>query len=156
LLLTDRLDRAIATARRHGSLLALMFMDLDGFKHINDTWGHAVGDEILQSVARRLLAGVRDSDTVSRHGGDEFIVLLSEIACAADAGLSAEKLLAAIALPHRTAEQDLRVTACVGTSLFPVDGQDPATLMRTADLALLRAKSQRRVRPSSATRRDAV
>ena len=150
LLLTDRLDRAIASSRRHGSSLAVMFMDLDGFKHINDTWGHAAGDEILQSVARRLLASVRDSDTVSRHGGDEFVVLLSEVTCAADIEASAELQLAAIAIPHSVAGQYLCVTACVGTSRYPVDGENPAALMKAADLALLRAKARRRVQPSGA------
>jgi diguanylate cyclase (GGDEF)-like protein/PAS domain S-box-containing protein len=147
LLLTDRLDRAIAAARRHGVSLAVLFLDLDGFKRINDSLGHATGDRMLQSVARRLAAGVRDSDTVSRHGGDEFIVLLSEVVCAEDAMFSADKLLAAIAVPHRIDGQALQVTASVGISLYPADGTDPEILLQQADLALLRAKAHRRSWP---------
>ena len=144
LLLTDRLDRAIASARRHGVSLAVLFLDLDGFKYINDSLGHATGDRVLQAVARRLEAGVRGSDTVSRHGGDEFVVLLSEVACAEDATLNADKLLASIAVPHHIGDHALQVTASVGISLYPADGGDPGTLMQRADLALLRAKAQRR------------
>ena len=143
LLLTDRLDRAIAAARRHGVSLAVLFLDLDGFKYINDSLGHATGDRVLQAVARRLEAGVRGSDTVSRHGGDEFVVLLSEVTCAEDATLNADKLLAAIAVPHHIDNQALQVTASVGISLYPADGTDPGTLLQRADLALLRAKAQR-------------
>ena len=143
LLLNDRLDRAIAAARRHGSLLAVLFMDLDRFKGINDSLGHVVGDRVLQSVARRLVAGVRDSDTVSRQGGDEFIVLLSEVACAEDAAFSADKLLAATAVPHLIDGEDLHVTASVGIGVYPIDGTDAVTLLRKADLAMLAARRQR-------------
>jgi diguanylate cyclase (GGDEF)-like protein/PAS domain S-box-containing protein len=143
LLLTDRLDRAIAAARRHGVSLAVLFLDLDGFKHINDSLGHSTGDRVLQAVARRLEAGVRRSDTVSRHGGDEFVVLLSEVACAKDATLNADKLLAAIAVPHHIDNQALQVTASLGISLYPADGTDPETLLQQADIALLRAKARR-------------
>ena len=147
LLLTDRLDRAIASAHRRGSLLAVLFMDLDGFKNINDRLGHAVGDQVLRSVAGRLAAGVRRSDTVSRHGGDEFVVLLTEVACAEDAAFSADNLLARIAAPHCIAGQDLHVTASVGIGVHPGDGPDAETLLKNADLALLRAKAHRRVWP---------
>jgi diguanylate cyclase (GGDEF)-like protein/PAS domain S-box-containing protein len=143
MLLTDRLDRAIAAARRHGVSLAVLFLDLDGFKHINDSLGHSTGDRVLQAVARRLEAGVRRSDTVSRHGGDEFVVLLSEVACAKDATLNADKLLAAIAVPHHIDNQALQVTASLGISLYPADGTDPETLLQQADIALLRAKARR-------------
>ncbi len=150
LLLTDRLDRAIATARRHGSSLAVLFMDLDRFKRINDLLGHAVGDQVLQSVAHRLAAFVRDSDTVSRHGGDEFVVLLTEVACAEDAVFSADSLLAAVAAPHRIEGENLYVTASVGIAVYPSDGTDADTLLREADLALLRAKAHLRAWPSLA------
>jgi diguanylate cyclase (GGDEF)-like protein/PAS domain S-box-containing protein len=143
LLLTDRLERAIAAARRHGSSLAVLFMDLDRFKCINDSLGHAVGDQVLQSVARRLVACVRASDTVSRQGGDEFIVLLSEVACAEDAAFSADKLLAAIAVPHRVDDQDLHVRASVGIGVYPTDGTDAGTLLKKADRALLVARRHR-------------
>jgi diguanylate cyclase (GGDEF)-like protein/PAS domain S-box-containing protein len=147
LLLTDRLDRAIAAAQRHGSTLAVLFMDLDHFKRINDRLGHAAGDQVLQSVARRMVAGVRRSDTVSRHGGDEFVVLLTEVACAEDATNSAYKLLAAIAAPHRIDDEDLHVTASVGVGVYPADGTDALAILKVADLALLRAKAHRRARP---------
>jgi len=147
LLLTDRLDRAIEAACRHGRSLAVLFVDLDRFKHINDCLGHLVGDQILQSVASRLVAGVRRSDTVSRQGGDEFVVLLTEVACAEDAAFSADNLLAAIAVPHRIDDRDLHVTASVGIGVYPVDGTDAETLLKKADHALLRAKAQRRAWP---------
>jgi len=146
LLLRDRLNRAIEAARRHGHSVAVLFMDLDGFKRVNDSLGHAAGDLLLQSVARRMAAGVRSSDTVSREGGDEFVVLLSEVACAEDAALSASKLLAAVALPHHIGAQDLRVTASVGVALFPADGADAALLLGRADRALLHAKARARGR----------
>lgn len=147
LLLTDRLDRAIAAARRHGSSLAVLFIDLDRFKRINDRLGHAAGDQVLKSVASRLAARVRGSDTVSRLGGDEFVVLLPEVACAEDAAFSADNLLAAIAAPHRVEGRDLYVTASVGIGVYPADGTDADTLLKKADLALLRAKAQRRALP---------
>jgi len=150
LLLTDRLDRAIAAARRHGSSMAVLFVDLDRFKRINDRLGHAAGDQLLKSVASRLAARVRESDTVSRHGGDEFVVLLPEVACAEDAAFSADSLLAAIAAPHRVEGRDLYVTASVGIGVYPTDGTDAETLLKKADLALLGAKAQRRALPSLA------
>lgn len=141
LLLADRLDRAIAAARRNGTLLALLFIDVNRFKRINDVLGHAVGDQVLQSVARHLAAGVRESDTVCRLGGDEFVVLLPEVNCAADAMFSADKLLAAMAEPHRIAGRDLHVTASVGIAVYPVDAPDAESLLNEADLALLSAKA---------------
>jgi diguanylate cyclase (GGDEF)-like protein/PAS domain S-box-containing protein len=141
LLLNDRLDRAIATARRHDRSLAVLFMDLDGFKRVNDTLGHAAGDQVLQAVARRLTSGVRGSDTVCRQGGDEFVVLLSEVTCAAGAAFSADNLLAAIAAPHRIGDRDLHVTASVGIGVYPRDGTDAETLIQYADLALLRSRN---------------
>jgi diguanylate cyclase (GGDEF)-like protein len=147
LLLQDRLGRAIASARRRASALALLFLDVDRFKRINDSLGHAAGDQVLQSIADRLTACVRDSDTVCRYGGDEFVVLLSEVASSGDAAFSADQVLAAIAAPQRVGDQVLHVTASVGVSVYPADGMDAATLLRKADLALLRAKSDRRGTP---------
>jgi diguanylate cyclase (GGDEF)-like protein/PAS domain S-box-containing protein len=144
MLLTDRLDRAITAAARHGSNLAVLFMDLDRFKSINDRLGHAAGDQVLQSVASRLVAGVRKSDTVSRLGGDEFVVLLSEVCCAGDAASAADTLCAKIAAPHRIEGRNLRVTASVGIGVCPIDGTDAETLLKKADLALLGAKACRR------------
>ncbi|MDH4052628.1 MAG: diguanylate cyclase [Rubrivivax sp.] len=143
LLLSDRLDRAIATARRHGSSLAVLFLDIDQFKRVNDRFSHAVGDRALQSVADRLVANVRRSDTVSRYGGDEFVVLLTEVACAEDAWSSADNLLAAIAAPLQVEGLALYVTASVGIGVYPADGDDAEALLKKADLGLLRAKAQR-------------
>src|SRR5229473_1827294 len=109
LLLNDRISQAIALARRTKRPVAVLFLDLDRFKYINDSLGHAAGDKLLQSVAKRLLAGVRGSDTVSRQGGDEFIVLLSEIAYPEDAATSAAKILVSLSAPHCVGEQDLHV-----------------------------------------------
>lgn len=144
LLLNDRLACAIASARRHGRSFAVLFLDLDRFKRINDSLGHSAGDEVLQSVANRLAACMRNSDTVSRQGGDEFVILLSEVACPEDAAFTADKLLAAIAEPHRIAGEDLHVTASVGIAVYPADGADAETLLKQADLALLRAKARGR------------
>ncbi len=106
-LLKDRLVQAIALAHRQGKQLALMFMDLDQFKHVNDSLGHLAGDQLLQSVAQRLVGCVRQSDTVSRQGGDEFVLMLPNIEQAEDVALSAQKMLAAIALPHSIEGYDL-------------------------------------------------
>jgi diguanylate cyclase (GGDEF)-like protein len=143
LLLTDRLDRAVASARRLGSLLAVLFIDLDRFKSINDSLGHATGDQVLQSVASRLVAGVRGSDTVSRHGGDEFVVLLTQVTCAGDARLGADNLCAAIAAPHCIEGGDLYLTASAGVGVYPADGTDAESLLKRADLELLHAKARR-------------
>ena len=146
LLLNDRLACAIATSRRHGRSFAVLFMDLDRFKRINDSLGHAVGDAVLQSVAKRLVACVRNSDTVCRQGGDEFVILLSEVACPEDAAFSADKLLASIAEPHRIAGEALHVKASLGIAVYPADGADAETLLKKADLALLSAKARGRGR----------
>ena len=143
-LLNDRLNQAIEMARRHSQSLAVLYLDVDRFKHINDTLGHAVGDRLLQSIARRLVACVRTSDTVSRMGGDEFVVLLSEVACAEDALRAADKILAAMAAPQRIDQLDLHVTVSLGIGVYPDDGADAETLLRNADLALLRAKADGR------------
>ncbi|WP_158219769.1 bifunctional diguanylate cyclase/phosphodiesterase [Ideonella sp. A 288] len=143
-LLNDRLDHAIdMAARRHGQL-AVLFLDLDAFKHINDSMGHTVGDELLQSVALRLKASVRLSDTVSRQGGDEFVVLLSEITSAQSAGRSADKIVKALAVPHIVRGQPLTVSVSVGISLYPEDGTTSEKLLQYADLAMYQAKQMGR------------
>ncbi len=144
MLLNDRLNQAIEMARRHRQSLAVLYVDVDRFKHINDSLGHAVGDRLLQSIARRLVACVRSSDTVSRPGGDEFVVLLSEVACAEDALRTADKILAAMVPPQRIDQLDLHVTVSLGIGLYPDDGTDAETLLKNADLALLRAKADGR------------
>jgi diguanylate cyclase (GGDEF)-like protein/PAS domain S-box-containing protein len=144
MLLNDRLTQAIGLARRHGHRLAVLFLDLDHFKRVNDRLGHVIGDRLLQSVARRLIACVRGSDTVTRQGGDEFVVLLSEIEHAADAATSAQKILAACAAPHDVARHRLQVTVTIGISIYPHDGPDAATLITSADTAMYHAKERGR------------
>lgn len=141
IVLNDRLTQALALARRHQQKLALLFLDLDRFKSVNDSLGHAIGDRLLQSVAERLLACVRGSDTVSRQGGDEFVILLSEVACPADAAVSAEKILLALSMPHRIDQRDLHLTASIGIVTYPDDGMEAETLLKHADLAMYRAKA---------------
>ena len=144
LLLDDRLIQAMAAACRRRQQLAVLFVDVDRFKHINDSLGHAIGDELLQSVGGRLVASVRGSDTVSRQGGDEFVVLLSSIAHAEDAALSANKILAALCIPHHVEVHDLQITVSIGISIYPADGTDAETLVRNADIAMLNAKNSGR------------
>ncbi len=144
LLLMDRLRQAIELARRQGKQLAVMFMDLDHFKHINDSLGHAVGDQLLQSVAQRLLACVRQSDTISRQGGDEFLLLLPTIEHAEDAALSAQKMLVALVPPHTIDQHDLHIGISIGISIYPDDGRDAETLIKGADTAMYHAKDSGR------------
>ncbi len=139
-LLNDRLDQAMMRARRGGGTVAVLFIDLDRFKHINDSLGHPVGDELLSSVARRLQACVRSSDTVSRQGGDEFLILLADVVHPHDAAVCAEKIIAALEAPHRIAGHDLRISASVGIATFPHDADDAETLLRNADFAMYQAK----------------
>lgn len=144
MLLSDRVANAIALARRHGKQRAVLFLDLDGFKYINDSLGHPIGDKLLKSVAQRLVACVRGSDTVSRQGGDEFVILLSEIEHAEDAALSAEKMLLALAAPHSIAGKELHITASIGISIYPEDSRDAETLIRHADTAMYHARVKER------------
>jgi diguanylate cyclase (GGDEF)-like protein/PAS domain S-box-containing protein len=141
LLLNDRLARAIALARRYGRRLAVLFLDCDRFKHINDTLGHAIGDQVLRSIAKRLTTCVRESDTVSRHGGDEFLILLSELDHPEDAEAIAQKIVDSIAEPHLIAGHELQLTASVGIALYPEDGQDAQSLIMRADTAMYYAKN---------------
>jgi diguanylate cyclase (GGDEF)-like protein len=166
LLLNDRVGQAIALAQRHQKHTAVLFLDLDGFKHINDSLGHGVGDKLLQSIAKRLAACIRSSDTVSRQGGDEFVVLLSEMEQSADAAIAASRIvqavtgphsidqhdvhvnvaitagrmLQAVGEPHSIDHHDLYVTASIGVSVYPDDGLDAETLIKNADTAMYQAK----------------
>jgi len=166
LLLNDRIGRAIALASRHKQTIAVLFLDLDGFKHINVSLGQAIGAKLLQSIANRLVDCVRASDTVSRQGGDEFIVLLSEVRQAEDAAIAtrrivdavtgshsidehelhvsavtaAGRMLQAVAGGHSINNRDLHVTASIGVSVYPHDGQDAETLIQNAQTAMYQAK----------------
>ena len=143
-LLQDRLTQGIATASRNDSRIAVLFLDLDGFKNINDSLSHATGDRLLQLVAKRLLAAVRTSDTVCRLGGDEFVILLSEVAHAGDAGVKAGKILSALSPPFEMEQNTLRITGSVGVSTYPEDGRSAELLIRNADLAMYQAKEKGR------------
>ena len=139
-LLMDRLAQALVFADRHGKRVALMYLDLDQFKHINDSLGHAVGDQLLQAVAQRLQDNVRHSDTISRQGGDEFVVLLAEVESAHNAALNATKLLQAMAEPFLMEGHVLHVTASIGVSVYPDNSTDVDTLVQNADIAMYHAK----------------
>ena len=143
-LLTDRLAQAISLARRHGTRVALMYLDIDHFKNINDSLGHAVGDTLLQAAAARLMECVRGSDTVCRQGGDEFVVLLPQVDTVRDATLIAEKLVAAMAQPFAIDGRHLHVTLSIGVSVYPDDGSDGDVLLRNADTAMYQAKKSGR------------
>jgi diguanylate cyclase (GGDEF)-like protein/PAS domain S-box-containing protein len=143
-LLNDRLVEAIELSKRHGRKLAVLFLDLDRFKHINDTLGHVVGDQLLQSVAHRLLTCVRGSDTVSRQGGDEFVALLWEVRHAQDAAVTADKILTTLREPHHIDAHELRISASIGIVTYPDDGLDAETLMKNADFAMYHAKDSGR------------
>jgi diguanylate cyclase (GGDEF)-like protein/PAS domain S-box-containing protein len=139
-LLDDRVSQAIALAQRYGQRLAVLFLDVDHFKHINDSLGHDIGDRLLQSVARRLVTCVRGSDTVSRQGGDEFVVLLSEVVHAEDAAISAEKILLALSMPYIVEQHNLHITVSIGIATYPDDGRVVEQLKRNADFAMYHAK----------------
>jgi len=139
-LLSDRLTQAMALAARHRQKLAVLFLDVDRFKHINDSLGHSIGDRLLQAIGRRLVTCVRSSDTVSRQGGDEFVILLSEITHGQDAAVAAEKIIVALGVPYNIDQHDLHVTVSIGIVIYPDDGADAETLLRNADFAMYHAK----------------
>jgi diguanylate cyclase (GGDEF)-like protein/PAS domain S-box-containing protein len=143
-LFNDRLAQALALAERQCKQLAVMFVDLDHFKKINDSLGHEVGDKLLQSVAGRLIACVRRTDTVSRWGGDEFAILLSQVEHAEDAAFSARKILRSLAAPYAIDNKSLDISASVGGSAYPCDGQDAESLLSKADTAMYEAKQHGR------------
>jgi diguanylate cyclase (GGDEF)-like protein/PAS domain S-box-containing protein len=144
LLFCDRVGQAISLARRHGGRAAVLFLDLDGFKHINDSLGHAAGDEFLKSMAKRLLNCVRTPDTVSRQGGDEFVMLLQDLQEPEDAAATARRVLRAVAEVHLADHCELHVTASIGVNVYPDDGLDVDTLIRNADIAMYQAKKNGR------------
>ncbi len=146
-LFKDRLDHAIAQATRHGWILAVMFVDLDNFKSINDTYGHLAGDAVLQAVATRLADNTRDEDTVSRHGGDEFLCLLTPLHEHKDIATIAAKIIQAIQAPCDVRVGDVTVTPCleasIGIAVFPKDGASAIALIQRADDAMYGAKEQK-------------
>ena len=139
-LLLDRVEHALARARREGSMVALLFIDLDGFKAVNDAHGHAVGDACLQAVAARLQAGMRPFDTLARLGGDEFVVLCDAVATSEEAGRIAQRILGALAAPLDLPTGQMRVGASVGLALAPRGDSTPIELLRAADVAMYHAK----------------
>jgi diguanylate cyclase (GGDEF)-like protein/PAS domain S-box-containing protein len=144
MLLNDRLSQAISYAARHATQLAILFLDLDNFKPINDSFGHAIGDKLLESVAQRLVAQVRHSDTVSRQGGDEFVILLLEEGHAENVAVTAEKILRSLGQAHHIEGHELHITTSIGISLFPSDTSDAEALVKNADMAMYRAKEKGR------------
>jgi diguanylate cyclase (GGDEF)-like protein len=140
ILLRERLERAVARSRRHRRRLAVLFIDVDRFKQINDSLGHTVGDALLCSTAQRLRGCVRQSDTVSRFAGDEFVLVLDEISSIDDAALIADKILVAMNAPHAIEGHDLHVTVSMGISIFPDDGADSESIIRNADIAMYHVK----------------
>lgn len=143
-LLAERLSQAIGMAKRHCKLLAVLFVDLDHFKQVNDTLGHETGDLLLQDVAENILACVRATDTVCRHGGDEFVILLPQIEDIEDPTRIAEKLQARFARPRTIAGHQLEVSLSIGISVYPDDGMDSDALMRHADAAMYASKAYNR------------
>lgn len=143
-LLLDRLSHELASAKRYNTRFAVMFIDLDHFKPVNDTHGHDVGDSLLCEVARRLKENVRTSDTVSRQGGDEFIILAPNLADTEQVAQFAQKLLLILAEPYRIAGHELRITPSIGIAIYPHDGEDIDSLIKNADTAMYRAKSSGR------------
>ena len=143
-LLHDRVSQSLALARRDMKRVAVLYLDLDGFKYINDSLGHALGDQLLQSIAKRLVDCVRGTDTVSRQGGDEFVILLSDVRHPEDAAVMANRMLHVVAAAHSIAERALHVTTSIGISVYPEDGQDAETLIKNADTAMYQAKENGR------------
>ena len=144
MLLNDRIDQAIVRAKRHANKVAVLCLDVDGFKHINDSLGRPIGDKLLQSIAKRLLGCVRSSDTVSRQSGDEFVVLLSEVEQDEDTAVLARRMLQQITRPHTIDGQDLHITASIGVSVYPDDGMSAETLAKNAETAMYQAKEKGR------------
>jgi diguanylate cyclase (GGDEF)-like protein/PAS domain S-box-containing protein len=143
-LINEQLLQAVALAQRNQHQMAVLFIDLDRFKYINDSLGHQIGDRLLQSVGVRLLDCVRTSDSAGRIGGDEFVVLLTQVAQAQDAAICAEKIIQALSAPYPIDAHQLHVTVSIGVATFPQDGIDSVTLMKNADLAMYHAKESGR------------
>ncbi len=139
-LFNDRLEHGLAQAKRHNWILAVMFMDLNDFKNINDTYGHDVGDSVLRTISQRLKENTREDDTVSRHGGDEFLYLLMEVRDERDITMIAQNILKAIQVPCDVGVPDLTISTSIGISIFPKDGTTAESLIKRADKAMYHAK----------------
>ena len=139
-LLAERISMALVHARRNASMMAVVYVDLDGFKEVNNTLGHGAGDALLKMVAARLMATVREEDTVARLGGDEFIIVLSHPSSTNGAGRVASKVIAALSPPYRIEGHTIAITASAGIGIYPGHGEDADTLMKSADGALYEAK----------------
>jgi diguanylate cyclase (GGDEF)-like protein len=136
----DRLEHGVAQSHRSGALIAVLFIDLDHFKVVNDTYGHGAGDDVLVQAAQRLKDCLRAGDTVGRLGGDEFAAVLGDLACANDAASVARKIVDALTSPFSAAGHELHVSASIGISLFPGDGSEARRLLMNADMAMYRSK----------------
>jgi diguanylate cyclase (GGDEF)-like protein len=140
----ERLAHALSVARRHGQVLAVLFIDLDRFKDVNDAFGHLTGDEVLKIMARRISDTIRASDTAARLGGDEFVVLAENVAREQDVSDFAQRLLDVLSEPFSLLGQECRLSASVGIAMYPQDGDEGATLLKKADIAMYRAKASGR------------
>ncbi|MCB1246662.1 MAG: diguanylate cyclase, partial [Acidimicrobiia bacterium] len=140
-LFQDRMNSALSRARRDGGLVTLMFLDIDGFKDVNDRFGHAVGDDLLRQIAGRLVTVLRETDTIARLGGDEFTVILEGGKRVEDAGRVATKVLRAISAPYSVGDREVVITVSIGIAMYPVDGDTYSELMKGADTAMYQAKS---------------
>jgi diguanylate cyclase (GGDEF)-like protein/PAS domain S-box-containing protein len=149
LLLDDRLAQAIRYSQRHRRSLGVLFLDVNGFKDINDTRGHAVGDQLLKSIALKLVGAVRGSDTVGRLGGDEFVVVLPDVTGANDIRATVKKILAALDRPHRLADLEIRVSLSAGLAVYPDDGLEAEVLLARADAALYANKANSQAAPAN-------
>jgi diguanylate cyclase (GGDEF)-like protein/PAS domain S-box-containing protein len=141
---SERFRHAMVRAKRAANLVALLYLDLDGFKPVNDALGHRCGDRLLQTVAKRLKRSVREVDTVARLGGDEFAVILEQLSQPRDAAATAKKLLRALARPYLLEGHKAKLTASIGITVYPLDGEDVDMLLKRADGAMYRAKTERR------------
>jgi two-component system cell cycle response regulator len=139
-LLVERVSQAIIHAKRNGSIMAVVYLDLDGFRQINNTLGHDVGDLLLKLVAARLVAAVRQEDTVARLGGDEFVIAMPYVNSVDGVALAAEKIIKTLSQPYSIHGSEARLTASAGVGLYPRNGKDVKTLLKNADTALLEAK----------------
>ena len=147
-LLLDRFHQAMAHATRMQTKLALLYLDLDGFKAVNDALGHTTGDELLKRVSVRLQACIRASDTVCRHGGDEFVILLTEVADDAGALLAAEKIRTHLAIPYVIGATAIQLTTSIGVAVYPIDGSEIEELLQRSDSAMFRNKGDMSSRPN--------